>query len=81
MKVEYIIKYLDKTEIKLIVRSFLNCTPFYSIPINSTVFGSFLVDLNTSECSINISDVKNKCFMIRISTDKAVIMELTHSFF
>lgn len=50
--------------------------------IDSSVLGSFIVDLTISErFSVNLNEIKNKCFMIPVSTDKAIIMELTHSFF
>lgn len=82
MKVEHIVKGLNNIEIRLILCKFLNCTPFHSFSINSTIFGSFIVDLNFSESfPIYIFYVKNKCFMIRINSDKTVIMKLTHSFF
>lgn len=49
---------------------------------DSSVLRSFIVDLTISECfSVSLEEIKNKCFMIPVSTEKAVIIELTHSFF
>jgi len=87
VKVKHIVKSLqsdpNKSNIKLIVQRFINCTSFYMTSfIDSSVLGSFIVDLTISECfSVNLDEIKNKCFMIPVSTHKAIIMELTHSFF
>lgn len=84
VKVKHIVQSdLNKSNIKLIVQRFLNCSSFYMTSlIDSSVLGSFIVDLTISECfSVNLDEIKNKCFMIPVSTDKAVIIELTHSFF
>jgi len=50
--------------------------------IDSSVMGSFIIDLTISECfSVHLNEIKNKCLMIPVGIDKAVIIELTHSFF
>jgi len=84
VKVKHIVQSdPNKSNIKLIVQRFLNCSPLYTTSlIDSSVLGSFIIDLTTSECfSVYLNEIKNKCFMIPVSTDKAVIIELTHSFF
>jgi len=83
VKVKHIVQQdLNKSNIKLIVQRFLNCSPFYMTPLDSSVLGSFIVELTFSECySIYLNEIKNKCFMIPVNADKAIIMELTHSFF
>lgn len=84
VKVKHIVQSdPDKSNIKLIVQRFLNCSPFYTTSlIDSSVLGSFIIDLTISECfSVYLNEIKNKCFMIPVSTDKAIIIELTHSFF
>jgi hypothetical protein len=65
------------------VQSFSNCSPFYFTPLEFSIFNSYIVDnLNLSKCfSINMSDIKNKCFLIAINLSKAIVIELTHSFF
>lgn len=83
VKVKHIVKpYLNTSIFKLIVQRYLNYSQFYLTPLNSSILGLFIVDIHFSKCySIDLNVIKNKCFMIPVGSSKAIIMELTHSFF
>ncbi|XP_050547634.1 uncharacterized protein LOC126909252 [Daktulosphaira vitifoliae] len=75
--VNHIVKPKNESSFILIVQKFLNPSPIFTEPIVSTIFG--LYTINTNNLSIHISDIKYKCFFIRISNEQAVILTLNHS--
>jgi len=79
IKIQFIIKPKDKP-IKFMVKKFLNILEFCNKPISSFVVGMFVV--NTEELcnlySINENDFKFKCFLIKLSNNRAIVLSLCH---
>lgn len=78
--VQHIVESKNKPP-NLIVKHFLSCSEFTNIPDSSFKIGIYIVD--TSKMSelycIDLSDMKYKCFFIRISDNLALISSLCHS--
>lgn len=79
----HIIKNNITNDITLSVQKFLNYTPFFISPIDSTIIHSYMVNTNLISNIFTISylDIKSKCISIPIASNKAIISELSHSFF
>lgn len=79
VSVQHIVQSQNKTT-KLFVKQFLHCSEFTSEPLSSFKVGLYFV--NTAKMSemtsINLTDIKCKCFFIRISDGLAVISSLHH---
>lgn len=78
--VNHIIKN-NTDDIKLIVYKFLSVSELFTSPISSLTIDTHIVDTNfiSDSFSVPISDVKFKCFVVRISSNKAIITALHHS--
>lgn len=78
--VKHIYKYKN-VNIFLNVSTFEKYSNLFDIPLESFIIGSVVVDI-TSQSNlkrISVNDIKYKCFFIPLSTDKAVVMSLSHS--
>lgn len=79
--VKYIIMLKNEISFKLIVQKYLNSSLF-SKPIMSSTIGLHSINSNfvSDKFSINISEIKCKCFFIPVSNELAVVSTLNHSF-
>jgi len=54
---------------------------FFYIPFESTVIGSVIVDIKSKSDlkRICVNDIKYKCFFVPLTTEKAIVMTLSHN--
>jgi len=78
--VQHIVQPQNKPT-NLIVKQLLSCSEFTNTPESFFKIGVYIVD--TSKMSelycINLTDVKYKCFFIRLSNNLALISSMCHS--
>lgn len=80
VSVQHIVQSQNKPA-KLIVKQFLNCSEFTSVPLSSFKVGLYFVNISkmSEMFSINLTDIKCKCFFIRLSNGLAFISSLSHT--
>jgi len=78
--VQHIVQTQNKPP-NLIVKQFLSCSEFTNTPESSFKIGVYIID--TSKMSelycINLTDIKYKCFFIRLFNNLAFISSMCHS--
>jgi len=55
---------------------------FFDTPLESHMIGSMVVDMNSQSSNlirISVNDIKYKCFFVPLSTEKAIVMALSHN--
>jgi len=75
--------YKDQNgNIFLNVYTFNKYSSFFDVPLESFIIGSVIVDITSLQSNlkrISVNDIKYKCFFVPLSTDKAVVMTLSHN--
>lgn len=63
------------------VCTFNKYSNFFDVPLESFIIGSVIVDISSQSNwkRISVNDIKYKCFFVPLSTDKAVVMSLSHN--
>ncbi|XP_016660140.1 uncharacterized protein LOC107883830 isoform X1 [Acyrthosiphon pisum] len=80
--VNNIVQPQNKLGFKLIVQKCMDSSSLFTEPIISSIIGLHTVNpiVLSDNFTVNISDIKYKCFFIYLSNDKAIISTLNHSF-